>query len=134
MDGEALGAESVPTVGGVVAWGMNGLTRPPVEAGGLTGFAGGVEAVFAAGGFAGICAGGLAGVATGAGDVIAAGGVAGVCPSAPDTRMGSPASAPTIQTRSVMHKDLTQEAHFMRARKRFTMPIKVTNLSPQRLS
>jgi hypothetical protein len=28
VDGEALGAESVPTVGGVAAWGMKGLASP----------------------------------------------------------------------------------------------------------
>lgn len=64
--------------------GMNGLTRPSVEAGALVGLAVGVGEV------------------VGAGEVVEAGGIAGVCASAPETRRGTAASAPTIQTRSIM--------------------------------
>jgi hypothetical protein len=115
-DGEALGAESVPTVGAGV--GMKGLTRPGVDAGGVAGSEGGAEEVVAAGGFAGICAGGatevveaggLAGLADGAGEIVTAGGVARVCASAPETTKGRAVSAPANKTRSVMRQDPTQE-------------------------
>jgi len=82
---------------------MNGLTRPSVGAGGLGVLAAGIEEVVAGGGLAGIGAGGLAGAEEGA----AAGAAAGVCANAPETRRGSPKSAPMIQTRSVMHQDPT---------------------------
>src|ERR1700677_814764 len=79
----------------------------------------------------GAAAGGLAGVAGGASEVAAAGGVAAVCASAPETRRGSAASAPANKTRSVMRPDPTRgETRFMCAPNRFTMHIKVTNLSP----
>ena len=147
--GETPGVESVPTVGGVAAWGMNGLASP--DAGGLAGVDGKVEVAVAAGGFAGVCADGLAGIdaggagdgvatgaglAAGVGDVTAAGGVATVCASAPDRRRGSAVSAPANKTpnttRSVMRQDPTRgETRIMRAPNRLTMHIKVTNSSPQ---
>ena len=118
VDGEALGAESVPAVGGVAAWGMNGLTRPCVGAGWFAWLGVDAEPVVAGDEFAGICAGGarevaaaggLAESADGAVEVVAAGGLAGVCASAPETSRGSAASAPRIQTRNIMQRDPTQE-------------------------
>ena len=84
---------------------MNGLTRPSVEAGALAGFAVGAEEVVAAGEGAGAGAGALAELAAGVEDVAAAGAGAWVCASAPETRRGSPTSAPAIQIRSIMQQN-----------------------------
>src|ERR1700677_410801 len=81
----------------------------------------------------GAAAGGLARAAGGAREVAAAGGGAAVCASAPETKRGSAASAPANKTRSVMRQDPTRgETRFTCAPNRFTMHIKVTNLSPAR--
>jgi len=111
---------------------MNGLTRPSVEAGGLAWFAvggdeaaAGAEEVAAAGANAGAGAGALAEL-DGVEDVAAAGAGAGVCASAPETRRGSPTSAPINEIRSIMRQNpKTIGARFMRPRVRFTIPIKV---------
>ncbi len=74
---------------------------------------------------------GLVGLTAGAGEVVAAGGVVAVCASAPETIIGSAASAPANKTRSVMRQDPTRgETPIMRVPNGFTMHIKVTNLSP----
>jgi hypothetical protein len=112
-DGGAPGVESAPPVGGDAGIGMNGLTRPWVEAGALVGLAAG------------------AGEVVGAGEVAVAGGLAGVCASAPETRRGSAASAPTIQTRSIMQEDLTRQGRALCAARTASYSIKVTNLSPK---
>ena len=83
---------------------MNGLARPSVEAGGLAWFAVGAEEVAAGGADAGAGAGALAEL-DGVEDVAAAGAGAGVCASAPETRRGSPTSAPAIQIRSIMQQN-----------------------------
>lgn len=72
-----------------------------MDAGGLAGLANGVEE--------GVAAGGPAELAGGAEEVVTAGGVAGVCASAPETRRGSPTSAPAIQIRSIMQQDPTRQ-------------------------
>jgi hypothetical protein len=118
---------------------MNGLTSPSVGAGGLAGLAGGDEGLAAAGALVGLAAeeevaagGGLPGLDDSAGEAGAAGGLAGVCASAPETRRGSPTSAPAIQIRSIMQQDPTPQGGASYAsRDRFTIPIKVTNLSPR---
>src|SRR5579871_2563479 len=94
--GAAAGAASAPVAGGAApvtdgaatfGAGMNGLTR-----------ASGAE-----------CAGaGLAGAAEGEGE---AAGADGVCASAPDTRRGSPTSAPAIKTRSIIIKIRPRPKH-----------------------
>lgn len=90
----ALGGESPPAAGaGPKGIGMNGLTRPSLEAGGLARLAGGIEELVAGAGAAAAAGGAEEGAA------------AGVCASAPETRRGAPNRAPTIQIRSVMHKD-----------------------------
>ena len=114
-DGEAPGDDSVPAMGGAAGIGMNGLTRPPVEAGGLPWFAvgaddvvvaAGAEEVVAAGGGAGAGAGAVAELAGVVEEVAAAGGEVGVCASAPETRRGSATSAPAIAIRSIMQQNL----------------------------
>ena len=124
VDGEAPGGGSLPAIGGAAGIGMNGLTRPSVEAGGLAWFAVGAEEVAAAGADAGAlaelaagvedvaAAGGDAGASAGAlaeldgvEDVAAAGAGAGVCASAPETRRGSPTSAPMNEIRSIMRQN-----------------------------
>jgi hypothetical protein len=119
--------------------GMNGLARPSVEAGGLAGLAG-AEEVVAGGGLAGladgadevVAAGALAEFGGGADEVVAPGGLGGVCATASETRRGSPTSAPAIQIRSIMQQDPTPQGRAScAARVCFTIPIKVTNLSPR---
>ena len=111
VDGEAPGGDSLPATGGAAGIGMNGLTRPSVEAGGLAWFAvggdeaaAGAEEVAAAGANAGAGAGALAEL-DGVEDVAAAGAGAGVCASAPETRRGSPTSAPINEIRSIMRQN-----------------------------
>jgi hypothetical protein len=149
-----LGGESAPAVGGVAGVGMNGLTRLSVAvgaraglagadevveagggagtgAGGIAELAGGAEEVVEAGGGAGTGAGGIAELAGGAEEAVEAGGLAGVCAIAPETRKGSPTSAPTIQIRSIMQQDPSQRwTRFMRDPRPLCYSIKVTDWSP----
>ena len=93
---------------------------------------GGVEVAVAAGGFAGICAGGLAGLAGGAGEVAAAGGVAGGLRQRARNEERQPDERPRKQ--NPQHHATgpdTEETRFMRGPDRFTIHIKVTNLSPR---
>ena len=105
MTGKRRAANSLPAIGGAAGIGMNGLIRPSVEAGGLA-----IGADEAAAGAEGVAAGGGAGAGAlaelgGVKEVDAAGGDAGVCASAPETRRGSPTSAPVNKVRSIMRQN-----------------------------
>ena len=77
--------------------------------------AAGLDAVAAGDAGAGMAAGGLTGLAGGVEEVVAAGGVTAVCASAPGARRGSPTSAPAIQIRSIMRQNPTRSrTRFMR--------------------
>jgi hypothetical protein len=116
---------------------MKGLASPWAEVDGAAGLDSGAEAAVGAGGFAGICAAGATelvaggGLADGAGEIVTAGGLARSCASAPEIRRGRAVNAPVNKTRSVMRQDPTTERRASCASKRFTMHIKVTNLSPR---